>query len=380
MDEYAAEDLGAVIRAHREAHKPKRMTQEELGAAAGYGRGAGVAISRIETGVARPSEERLAGIARALGLTSEKLKDEARQHSQAAVGNRDKSPEAALPSQGSIRDRATRIQREVDLRRALIQKLGDGLKEAHDRAYRDFLVKLFQTAHDVVGAPQPELTAVPNEEISDTRTAVRVRLEATSEMITRQFAAGGLGAAGAAPWKMTATNTVEAFLDSGAPMLMLPMLRGRNPGVTAALTTIVAAQTVLLSINVAQRNRKQQEHLKTELAEAEQELAASRPGFDALVERLPQVTDVLDYIAVHAGHALSRWQRQLGAPPHEWNTWAPQDKRQYQDFVDVAAAQWTIATINFDDFMISRGEDLDDLIRLADEILTQAKTTIEAHV
>lgn len=375
MDEYDAEDLGAVIRAHREAHKPRKMTQEELGTAAGYKGGAGVALSRIETGATRPSEERLAGIARALGLTAEKLKDEARQRSQTAAKGLDETREAAS-SQGSIKERAKRIQQEAVHRRALIQELGDALNEAHDRAYKDFLMKFVQLGADVVGAPQPDPTAVPDEEISDTGTVVRVQLKATSNMIT-SLLAGGLRA-DTALWGMTATNTVRAILVSGAPTF--PRLTGRNAGVTAVLATLVAVQAVLLSINVAQRNRKQQEELKVKLTEVEQELAASRPGFDALVERLPQVTEVLDYIAVHAGHALTRWQRHLGTPPHEWDTLATKDKQQYQDFIDVAAAQLALGTINFDDFMTSRGEDQDNLLRLSDEILTQARTTVEAHV
>jgi len=64
---YSLEALGLVVRELREARTP-RLTQQELGVQAGYQAGAGVAVSRIESGRSRPSPERLAGLNDALGL------------------------------------------------------------------------------------------------------------------------------------------------------------------------------------------------------------------------------------------------------------------------------------------------------------------------
>src|SRR5688500_16247477 len=68
----SAEALGLAIKRPRE--KPDhKITQQELGNAAGYKAGAAVSISRIESGRSRPKAERLERIANGLGVSVEEL-------------------------------------------------------------------------------------------------------------------------------------------------------------------------------------------------------------------------------------------------------------------------------------------------------------------
>ena len=69
--------LGEVIRSRREELE---LSPEQLGIDAGYGKGAGVSISRIEGGITKPSGPRFAGIALRLQLTPEQLHDAAAAH------------------------------------------------------------------------------------------------------------------------------------------------------------------------------------------------------------------------------------------------------------------------------------------------------------
>jgi hypothetical protein len=58
-----------------------------------------------------------------------------------------------------------------------------------------------------------------------------------------------------------------------------------------------------------------------------------------------------------------------------------EDERQrYQDFIDIAASQLSLLTINPHELMASRGDDRERLIELADEVLNQSQATVEALV
>src|SRR4051794_3835840 len=74
MTHYSKAALGQVVRGLREH---RGMTQEELGRKAGYRAGAGVSISRLESGLLRPGSDRVAGLAAALGLTLDDLETRA---------------------------------------------------------------------------------------------------------------------------------------------------------------------------------------------------------------------------------------------------------------------------------------------------------------
>ncbi|MGC4109616.1 MAG: hypothetical protein QM747_04150 [Nocardioides sp.] len=115
--------------------------------------------------------------------------------------------------------------------------------------------------------------------------------------------------------------------------------------------------------------------------EADAEIAATKPGFDALVQILPRATSTLDYIAVHAGHALERWASQLAPRPTQWNFLSEGEKARYQEFVEIAAhGSFAVVTINVQHLMTLRGDERERLIDFANEVLGQAQNVVETLV
>jgi transcriptional regulator with XRE-family HTH domain len=407
--EFSLEALGLVIREHREAKVP-RMTQDDLGAEAGYLAGAGVSISRIESGLTRPGSERFEGIARALGLSTSRLEAEAAKRTLELANERGGSlgDTGAAAGGERIKDRIKRIQQEIERRTDLITELGDAFNVAHDRARDDFFMKFVEVATGINGAPQPDATGLEDDDAADAQTEAEYRLRFTSYGVAHVLAVGAWGAAtGAAVGGAAAYTTFMAAVSFGtastgaaitgltgaaASNAALALLGGGTlaaggagvAGGAAVLTGIVAAPALLLAVGglvwMVKRNRKQQQQLTEQLNEADAEIAATQRSFDALVDILPRATETLDYIAVHASHALKRWEVRLGPRPLDWDSMCPDEKKRYQDFIDISASQLSVATINVQGLMARRGEDREKLIEVADEILKQAQSTIESLV
>lgn len=401
--------LGQVIREHREAKKPK-LTQDDLGVAAGYKLGAGVSISRIENGLTRPGQERFAGIALALGLTPTQLEDAARGRTLqlAQDGGVPPSEDGRAAGEERIKDRVRRIQQEVETRTTLITKLGDEFNEAHDRARDDFFMKFVEIAGQIDGAPQPDPEGLEVDDVDDAQAEAQYRLQFTSFGIAHVLAGGAGGAvAGAAAGGAAAYGTfltavtlgsastgtaIAGLSGAAASNAALALLGGGTlaaggagvAGGTAVLVGIVAAPALLLTLGglvwMVRRSRKQQQELAEKLDEADREIAATRRGFNAFVDVIPRAAKTLDYIAVHGGHALKRWKSQLGAGPLNWDSLSPDDQQRYQDFIRVAASQLSIAAINVQELMASRGADREARIEFADEVLKQGQSTIESLI
>lgn len=402
-----AEALGTVVRERREA---KGLTQKELGDAAGYGEGAGVSISRIESGLTRPSRERFEGIARALELTPSELE-------QAATRRTVDEPVLRIPGLGSaagsprerLKDRVRRIQEEIAHRTEVVSELGNAFNEAHDRARDDFFMRFVDIASGVEDAPQPNpAELLDGDDADDVEREAAARLRLTSHGVARVLAGGAGGvAAGAAVGGAAAYGTFMAAVSFGtastgvaisglsgaaATNAALALLGGGTlaaggagiAGGTMLLTSIVAAPALLLAIGglvwMVRRNRKQQQELADRLDEADAEIAMTKPSFEALVEILPRATQILDYIAVHASHALERWASQLAQRPTQWESLGEIEKRRYQDFVEIAASQLSVVTINVQDLMTLRGDEREHLIEFADEVLGQAQNAVETLV
>ncbi len=409
--DYSLEALGQVIREHREARIP-RWTQHDLGKAAGYKSGAAVSISRIESGLMRPGPERLAGIAHALEMRVDLLEEEAVSRTLALSRDRGASQTRRTSAGGErIRDRAVRIQREVERRRALITELGDAFNAAHDRARDEFLMNFVEVAAGIKDAPeppQPEPIDNKDDEATDAYAEVSYRIRLTSHGVARALAGGAGGAfAGGAVGGVAAYGAFIAAVSLGtastgaaiaglsgvaATNAALALLGGGTlaaggagiAGGATVLAGIVAAPAVLLAVGglvwMVKRNRKQQQELTAKLDEADAEIAATRPGVEALADLLPRATATLDYIALHAGHALKRWRIRLGALPLEWSSMSPEDQQQYDEFIEICANQLSLVTINFTDVMVSRGEQRDALIKFADEVVKQAQFRVESLV
>ena len=411
MEDDIWESLGQLVRSLRERHG---LTQDELGKRAGYGTGAGVSISRFESGQLRPGPDRVAGIAKALGLTSDELEAMASAQEQANDGDSadptapDTADGAIAPSAKAIKERVRRIQHEIDERTRMITDLGEAFNMQHARARDQFFMRFVEIGARVDGAPQPAMPPPDDDENPDADAVAAYRLRATANGVV-QLLAGGAGgaAAGAAVGGAAAYGTFVAVAALGtastgaaitglsgvaATIATLAILGGGTlaaggagvAGGTLVLAGIVAAPAVVLAAGgllwMVKRNRRQQQELAIKVAEAEAELNATRPGVDALTDLLPRATETLDYIATHAGHALNRWEQQVGGDAVSWDSLNSSDQQRYQDFIEVAAAQLAIVTINVQGLLTTRGEERDQLIDVANKVLDQSRDAVTARV
>lgn len=405
MGNYSAEALGQVVRDLRDR---QGITQEQLGRDAGYQKGAGVSISRLEGGLLRPGAERFAGVAKALGLTPTELEERASQLTTDDPTGGTAATSAGPRGTAGLKERERRIQQEITQRTILITELSDAFNAQHDRARDEFFLRFVDLAARVEGAPQPDPTKLEDEGDPDADTVAAYRLESASTGVGGLLAGGaGSATAGAAVGTAAAYGTYVAVASVGAASTgaaisglsgvaatnaTLATLGGGTlaaggagvAGGTMVLASLAAGPVVLLTavglLWMAKRTRKRQMEIAAKLDQAEVELAASRPGVQALQDILPRATQTLDYIATHGGHALHRWADHLGAGSMAWDALDPAEQRRYQDFIDIAAAQLTLVTINVQGVLTTRGDDQAQLIRLADEVLTQSQAAIEARV
>lgn len=366
MTQNRMEALGQVVRELRTA---KKLTQDELGMKAGYRGGAGVSISRLENGQLRPGSERLKGVAEALGLTSKEL--EARASRQTAVNDETATDNpAATESRGSesSKDRYRRIEREIDARKKEITGLSRVFYEARDRARDEFLTRFVEIAGRIEGARQPDPTQLHEDDPDD---VVGSQVDATKDGVP-QPPASGTGAA-EPDFQLAWLKRIAVLAVAGAGgSMVLPILVG-------------APLAAVGFVEIAKRNRKRQQELDAKLERAEAEFDATTPGFMALENILPRATDTLAYIAVHAGHALDRWENQIrtqvGSGPLTWELLSQGDRQLYQNFFEIAAAQITVLTIDMQSLLTTHDSDeLNQLIRQADKALTQSQDAVRARV
>lgn len=403
---FTLEGLGLTVREHRER---LGLTQDVLGTKAGYGSGAAVSISRIENGLTRPSPERFEGIAAALGLAPSELEREAAERTARLGEERRAGSESEAPETSErLRQRAKRIQREVERRTAAITKLGDEFNHAHDRARDEFFMGFISTAESVSGAPQPDPSVLIDEDGADPEAEAQYRIKFTSYGVAHVLAGGAGGAAaGAAVGGAAAYGTFMAAVSFGtastgaaisglsgaaATNAAMALLGGGTlaaggagvAGGAALLTGLVVAPALLLSIGgllwMVKRTRKQQQELAEKLNEADQELEATKRSFDAVVDVLSRATDTLNYVAVHATHALRRWLSRLDSDQLNWKSFNAEEQQRYHDFVEICACVLAVVTINVQEIMTSRGEERERLIEVADEVLTQTRSRIEELV
>jgi transcriptional regulator with XRE-family HTH domain len=407
---YTQEGLGRAVRSLREA---AGLTQEQLGSQAGYGTGAGVSISRLENGLLKPTATKLEGIAKALGVAVSQLEDLAGGHSDGPQGPDTRGSrsgsDARIPSAKELKARAKKVQQEADARAMAVATLAETFNEQHDRARDEFFMRFVETANLIEGAPQVDHTQLEDESSEADATAVAAFRLGSNASGLQQVLVGGVGGAavGSAVGGAAAYGTFVAVASfgtasTGAAISGLSGIAATNAtlaalgggtlaaggagvaGGTMVLAGIVAAPALILAagglIWMAKRNRRQQLEFAAKLDEAEAELEATRPGVEALEAILPQATEALDYIATHAGHALTRWEQRLGSATRSWESLPAEDQLQYQDFIDIAAAQLTIVTMNVQGILTTRGDDQQDLIDLANQVVAQSRNVITARV
>jgi transcriptional regulator with XRE-family HTH domain len=409
--EYSRVALGQVIRDLREAHAPK-LSQEELGRRAGYRTGAGVSMSRIENGVTRPGPRRLEGIASTLGLTVHEL--ELRSAQRAAPASPD-GPSGPNHDQGSTTEstsestkaRMRRIEGQFGRRQAQAVTQGQDFNSAHDRARDDFFLELLGSARGLSGLPTaPDRFRADPVDGSGPAAEAALRHHVAVVGLTAVLASG----AGARVVE-NETDGEAAYNAVVAAAMLAPVPTDRTdadprPGATARATrallgggtgrTGIAASIVLLGGFVAsaaspliaagtlawfaRRSRQQNERLRLELDQAESNLTATQPGFDAVMRLLTEATQLLDYIAVHAAHAQRRWRTALPTGPAPWSDLSTDQQRAYATFVDVAAYQVCVDSINMTELLAASAEHQTALIQAAEAILDVARRDVELLV
>ena len=389
MTPYSPEALGRVVEKRR---REKSFTQEQLGERAGYkgGPGAGVSISRLENGHLSPTPERFEGIAKALGLSADAL-------TQLAEEKTNRSECAPPDDRVSIKDRHARVEREIEGRKQLVTELGRAFDDANDSANNDFLMKLIEIAARVDGAPKPDPAQLLRDDIpngDDVEAEAAYCIQFTNFGVAQALAGTAVGVAAAATYP-TFTADVARWTASAITAIPGPMAvavtdgfltalrvgtarRTGSAGRTALLAGIVTTAGVLLW--TTQRSRKEQRELTAKLDEAEAEIAETRPNVEALRELMPKATEILEYIAVHAGHALNRWATKLGQEPRDWDSLSADEQQRYQDFVEIAAVQLAVANIDFESLMTNRGGEQERATAVARDIVTQSRKVITSHV
>jgi len=389
MEAYSLEALGQVV---RDAREEKGITQNELGQGAGYKGGAGVTISRLESGQLRPPPQRLVEIARVLDLSPSQLVSLAEARTNDS-------------QDGNLEERVAEISRESSSRTKLITILEE-LDSAHDRARDSFLLRFREIATRVDGreaaSPTPlvlgdhettgDAAAEVQYQILFTRLGVAKALAAPVEGKTAIVAKDGdeyssftegvrLGTVATGVTVLTQTTDPAALNGFGAAMRIGHSAGAGEVAADIAVRIGKVAGTLLGKLSAsAARNRKRQLELAAEADEVAAAMTSTQPGILAVRELAPRATEVLDYIAIHAGHALARWEAQIGPGPVEWNSLSPELQRRYEDFVEITAAQLTVATVSPSGLMILRGEDLERAKAMADQLLTQSRQIVTSYV
>lgn len=407
--DYSAKALGQEIKGLRER---LGMSQDEVGVQAGYGKGAGVAISRIESGITRPAKPRLIGIAGALGVTADRIEGLANVRSRGSGGAGTESDTSAGGRKRPVRDRLKEVQARTKLRTDCVEDLGSSFKNAHDRARDDYFLRFVGIAEGIEDAPLPKMPT--EKDLSNPDGGIpNVRAVAAGvNILSHHIAAALVGAAGGAATGAAlggaaayATFTGVAMLRSastGAPISALSGVAATNAtlavlggGTLAAggggmaagtllLTGIVAAPTVVLLAGglylAHRRNKSQEAKLNTQLDVAEASLDATQTGFDLLADTLTRATMTLDYIGVHAAHALEKWERGLGARPIAWESLTADQQQSYRHFIEIAACELAVDSIEVAQLLTTEREDLAHLESAITVILNYADATVRALV
>jgi transcriptional regulator with XRE-family HTH domain len=413
MASYSPEELDALGAVVKRLRTKKRLTQEQLGRAADYGGGAAVSISRLENGKLEPTPEKFKGVATALGLTAEELAELALHESHTLVGARSGGSE-------STKTRVERVRTEIDGRAQLVANLEHAFQEAHDRSRDRFLMRLVGIAGQLHVLGRPVTRQLTSEDPTEgdsakveaayamrfTKFGVAQALAANSGWTTGSAAAypafvaavagsaalvagsaalagtAAPGSAGASP-----TNGLIAALRVGTPvsycdgsLSSVGAVSGQSTRIPAHRGLPVITAAVVDALVSLQRNRRQMRELAAELDEVEAALAQSQRNVALLRDLMPVATETLDYVAVHAAHALERWERQLGSDQNEAESLGKADQQRYEDFVEVAAAQLSVAALDFGALMTSHGQELEHAAEFGYAVLAQAREIITSHV
>lgn len=409
---YTAEALGQVIRELRE-QMPRRMSQEELGKEAKYGKGAGVSISRVEAGQTLPTKAKLAGIAGGLGITIERLEKLAIKRTQELATDSESPATHTTPKPLTAKERAIAVEAHTRSRIGKVGELTSAYEAAHRRARDKFFLPFVEWAKRIDGATPPVVPSA--EELTRLGGGDHYTIGAVADVASRSveivktIAAGLSGvAAGAASGAAAAYATYTSVellskASTGVPISSLTGVARNNATLavvgggtlasgggglaagTTVLTALVAVPIVLGGIAAGafllhRRSKAEEAKLNSQLELAEAKLMQMKPGFDLLVAQLPRATGTLDYIATHAAHAFKRWAEDLGDLPRLWDSLTDDQKRRYNEFVEIAACEAAIDGVETAQFMTTEGDQLQEFAAASAAILKHADTRVRTLV
>lgn len=371
------------------------MTQEALGTRAGYKGGASVTISRIEKGALTPSPPRLEGIAAALGVSIEGLNDLAKQQVLDLARRAEREPP-------TLDDRIARV-RTAAARYEELDEAYSAFTVARNQAETNFLSSLRQLASRIDGIPSegtagtgltwgeptadPEITA--QDQLHFTHSGVckvlakMPRIETTEKSDYYSFsdnvaASAFAGVSAAMPMAAASSTLLPAAFRWAYGLRQDAAERLTNAVITGA--AIAATLLAIRSNSAARRTKRQRDELEAALNKIEPLIVEAQPSLEALAELLPRATDVLNYIATHAGHALARWGRVIPPGQTEWGSLKDKDRHAYEKFAEIAAAQLAVATIDFSALTDARNDDLRQAAALAREVIKHSNQLVTEHV
>jgi transcriptional regulator with XRE-family HTH domain len=402
----SAEALGLAIKRLRE-RPDRKITQQELGDAAGYASGAAVSISRIEAGRSRPKAERLERIADGLGVTVEEIVKVASEVED-AVSTPPDPEDADTHLEGlSFKERLLRVQKVVSERTDSATAAAEQFNRAVDRARDGFFDPFCATGGEIEGAEVVESPdSADNDDNSDAATEARYRLKHSSSVVAGALGGGVAGAAlgsasaygaftaaaafgtastGTAIGSLSgvaATNATMAVLGGGSLAAGGAGMAGGTMLLMGIVATPIAALAAAGAFYMVRKNRKKQAELEVILGEAESEIAESQHGFDAMIELMGRATEILDDIAVHGSRAYQRWSARLPPRPTRWSGMSESQRERYLDFIQVAGAQLLISTVSmrFTLLMSARGDDLEALVQACEEQLGESRRVVDARI
>lgn len=354
--------LGGAISRRRGA---TGLTQEELGARAGYKTGAGVSISRIENGSVMPGPSRLTAIANALGTTAETLEREAGIEPGGAsnAGRRQ-----------TLNSRRERVEAQFIQRSETLTRLEDDYYGAANEATAQAVDPLVAICEELRGMP-----AVL--ESADIAGAERIKLLSQGltgidesgpgnllRMLGARGVAGGpfsdLGGAFLAKKVLDFTaehgtsstgvpiNTLNGAARTNAALSRLGlgskavgkfgMQGGRLAlGAVAALPAVIAVGGVF-----ALAKRADRQELERKLPAAETFLALSEERFQAVITHMTESTEILRTAITHGSWALEVWIESLISPTGErLRSWDELDDSEQAKFTELAHVATCIAAL-----------------------------------
>lgn len=404
---YSRDALGQIIETQRLA---KGLTQQQLGDLAGYQAGAAVSISRVESGRIHPGEARRADIAAALDLTLAELESAAEARTRDIAAGKVPAGRAASSAArtGNLAERAKRLEQVARRRDAVHSEVVDAFTDAYDRSLKLFFMPLVDISSGINSADEPAGLPPDGEPTTgaEAEATARFRLArggvATVAAAGAQFSAigaskavGQLAAYGAlqAVVSLGKAGTGKKIADlHGAPQLRAAKARvGGGPkangggGIAVGQKRLNGIATgvewglpVLVTVVAETRRVMKEQRLTAELDEFENNLKATRRGYEAIEDIFPRATAVLDDIAVHGTRALNRWAAHLGPLP--WGSLDPANEQRYRNFNELSACQVVAGAINVQELLESTGQAQEDLIAAIDEAVNRAQATVSKLV